>query len=136
MHVKSTTIKATVSWPSVLETRDRLVCERGRVGQWAGRSTNRPGKGTWDSEIVAEAAACSAGPAGRSCHAGDDGESIRWRNGATAYKGNKERQRQRIFIRPSPHSERRCFITGVSCKITLSRLWTRENLLFGQQGGQ
>lgn len=39
--MKSTTIKATVSRPSVLETRDRLVCERGRVGQWAGRSTNR-----------------------------------------------------------------------------------------------
>lgn len=51
-----------------------------------------------------------AGERVRHAHPGCDRESIRWRNGATAYKGNKEPQRRGIFICPSTHSEGRRFI--------------------------
>lgn len=57
--------------------------------------------------------------------------SISWRNGATAYKGNKERQRRRIFICPSSHSEGRCFIMGVGCEITLLQTPNTESLCLG-----
>lgn len=53
--VKSTTIKATLSWPSLPETRDRLACEGGRVRPW-GRSTQAPVQ-VPDRGILAEAAA-------------------------------------------------------------------------------
>lgn len=53
--MKSTTIKATLSWPSLPETRDRSACEGGRVGPW-GRSTQAPVQVT-DRGILAEAAA-------------------------------------------------------------------------------
>lgn len=81
--------------------------------------------------IILEAAAWTAESG--SSHPGCDGESISWRNGATAYQGNKERQRQRIFIRPSPHAQRRCFIMGAGCEITLSRLRDTDSLLSGEQ---
>lgn len=90
---------------------------QGRWGSGRAGGINRHGKGDGDTSTILEAAAWAA-ELGCS-HPGCDGESIRWRNGATAYKGNKERQRRRIFICPSSHSQRRRFITGVSCKITL-----------------
>lgn len=43
-------------------------------------------------------------------HPSCDRESIRWKNGTTAYKGNKEPRRRGIFICPSTHSEGRRFI--------------------------
>lgn len=92
----------------------------GPQGRWRGGRggrINRHGKGNGDTGMILEAAAWAA-ELGCS-HPGCDGESIRWRNGATAYKGNKEQQRQRIFICPSSHSQSRRFITGVGCKITL-----------------
>lgn len=51
-----------------------------------------------------------AGERVRHAHPDCDRESIRWRNGATAYKGNKEPRRRGIFICPSTHSEGRRFI--------------------------
>lgn len=51
-----------------------------------------------------------AGERVRHAHPDCDRESIRWRNGATAYKGNKEPRRRGIFICPSTHSEGRHFI--------------------------
>ena len=72
----------------------------------------------------------------RSSRAGCEGASIRGRDGAPAYKGNKERQRQRIFICPSPGAERRRFITGSAAKLHFSRLLSGKNLLSGQQGGR
>lgn len=126
------------------ETRDRAVCEGGEAGD--GRATGDGGvvggeggytgcrKGNRDTGIILEAAARTEELG--SSHPGCDGASIRWRNRVTAYKGNKERLRQRIFICPSSHSQRRCFITGSAAKLHFSRLLNRENLLFGQQGGQ
>lgn len=73
--------------------------------------------GNRDKGIIVEAAAWTGGLG--SPHPGCKGGSISWRNGATACKGNKEWRRWRIFICPSSHSERRRFITGVGCKITL-----------------
>lgn len=110
------TIKAAVSWPLFLEMRDRDG-ETGQVGRWAGRRE----KQSWQRAQGHrnDFSSCSLGCGVGGSHPGCDGEFIRGRNGATAYKGNQEQQRRRIFICPSPHSEGRRFITGVGCKITL-----------------
>lgn len=63
-------------------------------------------------------------------HPGCDRESIRWRNGTTAYKGNKEPRRRGIFICPSTQSEGRCFIMD-RCGIAFFPRSSMEQLVLG-----